>query len=190
MWGSRRKKDKREEVAPKPKAVSSTVDTTSKRRKQAIHQYKSPIVEKLDVDEGGDGGVEGLFEAYMKIVEDLLATEEFDTLVNPETVANMLNQIPGLSENQELSDLFASPDFTNPKLLKKTIRKGMKMLREYSGEIISILNDPVKLAATLEQLPPEVTEILEGLKSGDTTAIENFISSLSGDLPVFDVLIG
>lgn len=181
MWGSRRKREKKEvvqDIVTKPKA---------NRRERYTPPVKPSITNVPDVD---GNGLEEVLDAYLKIVEDSLDSGEFAKIVTPETIMSFIEQVPGLSDNEELTTLMASPEMRNPRQLLQTVKEGVKMIRQYFKEIISTLNDPTKLAEMFEQLPPEFTAVLEGLKSGDTSVLQKFITDLPGrkytlPLPLF-----
>lgn len=187
MWGSRRKKDQ-DKPAPepvKPKIAKQTMTTkpaSSKGRSEPASgkrkRSSAPAIEPFD--DSTIDNVREVFDAYLKIVEDLLDSDDFSSVVNPESIATMMSQVPGFTDNDQMQTLFASPEFNDPALLKKTVQDGVYMLRVYSEEILDTFKNPVKFSAFLEQLPPEMVELIQGFKSGDTSVLLDFIDNLPG----------
>ena len=182
MWGSRRKKDPEPEVS-KPKITKQKMSKQSapKSNTEGANKRKKSSVPSIDVlDESTVQSIEEVFNAYLKIVEDLLISDDFHTVVNPDSIMSMMSQVPGYADNDQLTSIFASPEFNDPELLKKTVSDGVQMLRIYSEEILDTFRNPMKFSAFLEQLPPEMVELIRGLKSGDTSVLLDFIDALPG----------
>lgn len=188
MWGSRRKKEQESTtLQSKPKITKQTIPTysaDSKGRSESSspRKKKAPAIEVFD-DEAIDN-VRQVLEAYLKIVEELLESDDFSSVVNHESIMTMMSQFPGYADKDQLKSLFSSPEFKDPDILKKTVRDGVHMLRVYSEEILSTFKNPMKFSAFLEQLPPEMVELIRGLKNGDTSILLEFIDNLPGQFIV------
>lgn len=115
-----------------------------------------------------------------------------------EILRGVLDQLPGVMENEEVSNLFNSPQFQDPALLKRgeadwdlyvltddviAIVDGLRMARQYSVEIKSLLSDPSKIGELLDQLPPEMDTMklfVQSILSGDKKGVTNLLASIPG----------
>jgi hypothetical protein len=187
MWGSRKKRSEEEEVVPK-QAPKTVVSEQSKNRiGKANRRYKP----SFETDAPTDGNkFQEMFDLYVNGFEELLESEDFDEMINPESLRNMMLQFPGAADVPELANLMNMPELNDPKLLKATMREGLKLARSSSAEIFALLNDPDKVEELVGQLPREVKDLLAALRTGDLTALKDFAVNVpgtvccNGDIPV------
>ena len=126
--------------------------------------------------------VSNLLNMYLKMMEELVHSPDFETLVTPETMKTMFANLPGgmLDSNPEIAALLDSPQFTDPVLLKQTVLQGVEAIKLYSGEIVGMFNNPEKLMQMMDQLPPQARTAIEGLMSGDMSGLKNMLASIPG----------
>jgi hypothetical protein len=67
--------------------------------------------------------IETMINMYISMMEELIESPEFETLVTPEAIKSMFGQIPGLSSQPELVAMLDSPQLNDPRLLKQTIQQ-------------------------------------------------------------------
>jgi hypothetical protein len=178
MWGSRRKKEKDEEAEI---SLDSSFEAIS-RRTDVLNRRKEvdKLPAKQTYESTKSNPIKTLIITYLKVVEDLLKSDEFDNYVTPESIQNIFNQIPQVSNYPELEAILKSPEFQNPVVLKQTIRDGLNLIKVNADEIAETFTNPEKLAAVFEKLPPEVKQIFESIKNGDTSELKEIINNLTG----------
>ncbi|KAJ1404718.1 hypothetical protein B484DRAFT_218554 [Ochromonadaceae sp. CCMP2298] len=188
MWGSRKRRDDDEDM-PKPPAQPKKTYEAPAQRKPAVKSTGVGMGGMGDLMGGGlaqmagGAGMEEMMLTYLNMFEEMLDSEDFDSMVNPEAIRAMMDQFPGASDNPEIVALLDSPQFNDPALLRQTMKDGIRMIRASAGEIIAMLSDPEKIAALLEQLPPEAQALIQGLQSGDMSGIKDLINNFPGENP-------
>lgn len=174
MWGSRKKKDE-EYDTNNENLIPKSFDLPKQRADIGVGGHS--LQQNHD---GMNNNLENMMNMYLKMMEELLESEDFDKLVNPESIRLILDQFPAVNDIPELSALLNSEEFNNPIILKNTIKDGVKLLKSSSSEIISFLTDPEKISELTKQLPPEIRNMLQGLTNGDFSGIKDIISTLPG----------
>lgn len=182
MWGSRKKKDDEGEtqatVTPQKK-----VEAPRKRGSEAI-QSQGTLVDTIGNVASSNGfggtGIEDMVKMYLNMVDELIDSDDFEKLVNPESIKNILDQFPGVMENPDLATIFSSAEFNNPALLRSTMKEGIKLLKSSMSDIMGILADPSKISEFTSQLPPEFRSLLQGITSGDLSGLKDVINTLPG----------
>jgi len=180
MWGSRKKKDDESEtqatVIPQKK-----VEVPRKRASEAI-QSRGTLVDTIGnvASSNGLGGIEDMVKMYLNMVDELIDSDDFKKLVNPESIKNILDQFPGVMENPDLATIFSSAEFNNPTLLRSTMKEGIRVLKSSMPDIMGILADPSKISEFTSQLPPEFRSLLQGITSGDLSGLKDVINTLPG----------
>jgi hypothetical protein len=178
MWGSRKKREEVEEVIvpPTPKTTLQEAGRarrgTPKRRPSLASEFPSQTPTNTEFEK--------MFNTYLASFEELLDSDAFESMVNPESIRTMLEQFPGASDIPELNMLLNMPEFNDASLLKQTMREGLAMAKGSSAEIQALLNDPERLEEMMGQLPHEVKQLVEGLRTGDFTALKDFVINLPG----------
>lgn len=175
MWGSRKKRDNEESAAvppSKPAARDSGAGQSRSSRRRFDAKAEIPAVDSTKFEE--------VFNTYISSFEQLLDSEDFDTIVSPDSIRNMMLQFPDAVNIPELNNLLSMPEFNDPDLLKATIRDGLAMAKQSGAEIFALLSDPEKMEELLGQLPYEVKKLIEGLTTGDFSALRDFVSTLPG----------
>jgi len=125
--------------------------------------------------------VASLLQMYLKMMEDLVHSPDFDTLVTPETMKTMFAKLPGgLADSPEIAGLLDSPQFSDPTLLKQTVLQGVEAIKLYSHELVDMFNHPEKLVAMLDQLPPEMKGAVEGMLQGDMSGLKGMLAAIPG----------
>ena len=206
MWGSRRKQTEDENED----SISAGLSSGFERRNTMAARGAGRMAE-VEVDTmgtrtnnraaatttGGRGGgnelagmmgsnvadtVSNLLNMYLKMMEELVHSPDFETLVTPETMKTMFASLPGgmLDSNPEIAAMLDSPQFTDPILLKQTVLQGVEAIKLYSGEIVQMFNNPDKLMQMMDQLPPQARTAIEGLMSGDMSGLKNMLASIPG----------
>ena len=182
MWGSKRKRDEDEDID------DITNPGFEVRHKMASNQQPDSrkagagsLNSLLSSESSGLGeSIESMLNVYLNLMEELVDSPDFDTMVTPEALATILEQIPGLSSNPEVSALLDSPAFTDPKQLKETILQGMQSIRGYSSEIVDFFNSPEKIEMLLDQLPEEFKAPVAAMMQGDMSGIKKMLKKIPG----------
>jgi len=146
IWGSRKKKDDEDVAVNVPKQQRYTPG-----RKNRNNFGSNEVSENI----------RNMLNAYTTMMETLVDSPEFDSMITPESIQNIIKQVPGYDDNAELNELINSPQFSNPDLLKATIIEGINTLKTYTDTIIEFINDPVKMQEIMDQVPDNMKEILE-----------------------------
>jgi hypothetical protein len=128
---------------------------------------------------GGGGGLEAIFEGYIKMMEDLIDSPDFATLVTPDMLKQMFDKVPGgMGSSPEIVQLLDSPQFQDPKVLRQTMREGVRTMRTYSKQMLEVFSDPGKMGEVLDQLPAGSKEVLEAILGGDTSKLKVHVLNL------------
>jgi len=180
IWGGRRKRDEDREVE-----VGSTGEASNNKDSdfispvdEIISKRRRRMVSPASVDVAQN--VANLVDAYLKMMDELMVSPQFDEIATPEGFKNMLEQIPGLGDSPEIAAMLSSPEFQDPAVLKQTIKDGLAAIKLYAGHFIELLSDPSKTQELISQLPPDLKVVLEGVLNGDNTALKAMLSSLPG----------
>lgn len=188
IWGSRRK---RQEVEDNAAAAASAgrdedLDTSfeaarrqaanlqARRRRGSISSMSSSIPSGL-----GDK-LQPLLDMYLNMMNELIDSPDFDSMMTPETIQTMIQSFPTLQGNPELAAMLDSPQFSDPAMLKATIIEGVAAIRKHGPELIAMLNDPEKIMEMLGQLPPEMQEMMSTIMSGDKSTLKGLLDNLPG----------
>jgi len=147
IWGSRKKKDDEELAVNVPKQQKNIPG----RNRGNNFGNNNDVADNI----------RNMLNAYTTMMETLVTSPEFDSMITPDSVKNIIMQVPGYDENAELQQLIHSPQFSNPDLLKATIVEGINTLKTYTDTIIEFVNDPVKMQEIIDQVPDNMKEILE-----------------------------
>ena len=185
MWGSKRKRDEDEDIDDISGGIGAGFEVRHKMASTQQHDSKKTgagsLSSLLASENSGLGeSIESMLNVYLKLMEELVESPDFSTMVTPETLAAMLEQIPGLSSHPEVSALLDSPAFTDPKQLKQTILQGMQAIRGYSSEIVDFFNSPEKINMLLEQLPEEFRAPVAAMMQGDMGGIKKMLKNVPG----------
>ena len=188
MWGSRRKKgdDDDEDAVVMNEAIKGF---ETKRRRMESSQVASDgsllrsgssltskIAQKSDT-------IMRVFNQYLEMMDSMLSDPNYDSMINPETIRTMFSQVPGLSAYPELTTLLESPQFSDPVELKKTVNEGVKAMRMFSSQLELMLSDPAQVEQLLQQLPPEASQLITSVLSGDTESLKNMLNEIPGLQP-------
>jgi hypothetical protein len=197
IWGSRRKRESEEEsirdssddinTFEQANRVASAQAASRRKRPAAASSSSSSL---LSMQEGLGDKVKELIEAYVNFMEEIVESPEYDEHINPKTIRTLFDQFSqgasfdslGAAGN-EVKAMLESPQFTDPILLKKTIKDGIQMLKQYSSTITAMLNDPEQLQQLISQLPPDMQILLESFMSGDTSGLKSLIDQMPGLQP-------
>ena len=183
MWGSKRKRDEDEDVDDISGGVGSGFETRGKVV-SASKQAKATNLDGFDAlttSEGGMGeSIESMINMYLNMMEELVESPEFETLITPDAITAMLDQIPGLSDNPEVGAMLDSPALKDPAVLKQTILQGMQAIRSHSSEIIEFFNSPEKIRQVLQELPEEIKGPVNAMMQGDMSGIRDILSNIPG----------
>jgi hypothetical protein len=114
------------------------------------------------------------------MMEKVITAPEFESMVTTEAIKNMVNKIPALSANPEISALLESEQFSDPAILKQTVIQGISSVREYANQFADILSDPAQINELIAQLPAEMKDIVTGMMSGDFSKLKSMISNIPG----------
>lgn len=182
MWGSRKKKEVADEIVL-PSIPKTSLDVLNTRRGGARSAQRS-TKKSFGSSKGGASksteGMEEMLNMYIKMFEDLLESDDFESTVNPDSIRAMIEQFPGASENPEVAALLNSPELSNPAMLRQAMKEGVQMVKGSLADILAMMNDPDKLADMLSQLPPEIKPVVEALQSGDMNALKDFVINMPG----------
>lgn len=172
MWGSRRKRDTEENSVPPPSPRSFDIRQTggvvnSAPGKKAVNDQVASTIEEFA-------------NMYIEFVEEMMKSEDFDKLVTPESIQGILQQFPGMAANPEVAELFQSPQLQDPEVLKQTLREGLNTVKAAIPELLNLINDPIRMAELMEQLPPEMQLLVEGMRTGDMSMFRSLVDNLPG----------
>lgn len=107
MWGSKRKSED-EDVDDISNGVGGRFESLNSRaaampRKVQNTQQKSDelgslgeLINNIGTPAGMES-LEAMLEMYLNMMEELLESPEFDTLITPDTIRTMFDQVPGKS---------------------------------------------------------------------------------------------
>ncbi len=151
IWGSRKKKDDEEVSVNVPKQQRNAPSRNTRNNFGNNNNNNNNVAENI----------RNMLNAYTTMMETLVDSPEFDSMITPESVKNIIMQVPGYDDNAELRELINSPQFSNPDLLKATIVEGINSLKTYTDTIIEFVNDPAKMQEIIDQVPDNMKEILE-----------------------------
>ena len=206
MWGSRRKRGEEEDQDTVSAGLGSGFES---RNTMASISRKMASADVGDFGEtfpttaggsrmgrGGSGGALGagaalgngalgetiasLLSTYLKMMEELVNSPDFETMVTPETMKAMFSKLPGLSDSPEIAAMLDSPQFTDPTMLKQTVMQGVEAIKMYSSTIVEMFNNPEQLMQMLDQLPAEAKSAVEGMLQGDMSGLKGMLSSIPG----------
>lgn len=173
MWGSRRKED---EDVP--------VGFQESARRASVANDDGFDLSSLSLGEGGNSDSISTFknflETYVVMMEKLVDSQEFDTMITPDMFKNIFQKIPRIANFPQIEELLESPSFQDPVKLKETIREGLKQMRIYMSQIIQTMHDPQKLQTLIGQLPADLQDAIVKLVSGDMSALKDMIGNLPG----------
>lgn len=185
MWGSKRKRDEDEDVDDISGGVGAGFETRHKMASNQKQTQKGSAFDSFNslagvADSGMGETIESMLNIYLTMMEELVESPEFESMVTPEAVAALLEQIPGLSSSPEVAAMLDSPALKDPSMLKQTILQGMQAIRGYTAEIVDFFNSPEKIRMVLEQLPEEVKGPLNTLMQGDKSGIREMLTNIPG----------
>lgn len=101
-------------------------------------------------------------------------------MITPEAIRSLINQIPALGSNPDIAALVDNDQFSDPAVLRQTMAEGVQAMKNYSEQLAEVLSDPAQISALLNQLPEEVRAPLEGILSGDMSALKAMINKIPG----------
>eukprot|EP01036_Dinobryon_divergens_P004548 gene4548-6020_t len=164
MWGSRKKREDDDEItAPEMPDI-----------------LKNEISSDVGSVGSGDFDITTFMDTYIGMMEKMMDSPEFDSMLTPEVMGAMFNQMPQLANNPEVVQMLDSPQFKDPVLLRQTISEGLKAMRQYTSQIAEMMQNPEQLQALISQLPEEYQGIVQRLVAGDVSGLKNMITSLPG----------
>ena len=179
IWGARRKRDEVEQnevendgsFAPPIKPAS--FEATKRRfESKASDEIAGALPSRDQILNG--------INLYIEMMEKVITAPEFESMVTTEAIKNMVNKIPALSANPEISALLESEQFSDPAVLKQTVIQGISSVREYANQFADILSDPAQINELIAQLPAEMKDIVTGMMSGDFSKLKTMISNIPG----------
>jgi hypothetical protein len=196
MWGSRRKRDEEEDAMPARPAPQKTFEAPAQRNPAAAAPARTAQTAQTGGGMGGMGDLQGMMAGlqgmggggnmeemlimYLNMFEEVIDGDDFENVVNPEAIRAMIDQFPGAGDTAEVAALLSSPQFNDPALLRQTMKEGIRMIKSSVGDIIAMMSDPEKIAALLQQLPPEAQAIVQSLQSGDMSGLKDLINNFPG----------
>lgn len=113
-------------------------------------------------------------------MEEMMTKKEFIDAVTPESVQQMVMQLPGAATSPEIQSVLESPAFTDPTMLKHTMTQGISQLRSYANELGSLLSDPASLDQLLMTLPSDIQRAIRGFLDGDLHAVREVLERTPG----------
>ncbi len=205
MWGSRRKRGDDEDQDTVSAGLGSgfesrnTMASISKKMASAdVGDFGESLPTTAGINRVGRRGSAGalgagalgngalgetvasLLTTYLKMMEELVNSPDFETMVTPETMQAMFSKLPGLSDSPEIAAMLDSPQFTDPTLLKQTVMQGVEAIKMYSSNIVEMFNNPEQLMQMLDQLPVEAKTAVEGMLQGDMSGLKGMLASIPG----------
>lgn len=192
MWGSRRKKkDKDKDAKSGPGSANSDkemealyeelisrtgaagsmstgIETGSKRKRRS--SLSSTPAFTADMSES----LSKLVEMYLTAIEQLLDSDQFDRLANPEALKRVVEALPAelLTAYPQVGELItANADLlSDPEQLRAAAKEALQSMRTYTDAILAALSDPRSMEAFLQQLPEEVRTMASSLQQLLTSA--------------------
>lgn len=146
----------------------------------AARRSASAATKNTGVNAGA--GLEAMFDSYVKMMEDLIESPDFDSMVTPESLKTMFKGLPGGGEGilGEMTKLLDSPELQDPEKLKATIKEGIRTMKQYSSQMLQLLSDPSKLEEALEMFPPEAQAAMKAVMGGDTSQLKDIMKNIPG----------
>ena len=185
MWGSKRKRDEDEDIDDISGGVGAGFETRHKMASNKMQTKSSGGTGSLGslaglADTGLSDSIEGMLNMYLNMMEELVESPDFESMVTPEAIAAMFEQVPGLSSNPEVVAMLDSPALRDPVMLKQTIVQGMQAIRGYTSEIVDFFKSPEKISMLLEQLPEDIKGPVNAMLQGDMDGIKGMLNKIPG----------
>lgn len=194
MWGARRRREVAEDdtndvnellqnLGSKQKKTPRREDykVTNPRRRVANAMPEVPNVPSMSEMKATAFGYLSTIEAILD--NDFQLTEVF----NPEIIQGVIDSVftPEVLQSvpDDLRGYLDSLDLKNPKVLKRSLKESLPLIREYLEMLFEYLENPAKLQELLTQFP-EYTTILSSLTTGDMTPLKEMLLNIPGKYPL------
>lgn len=191
VWGSKKKRSEDEENdfssrASRARSTNSNSNSHSGSNSiaagsgsgVAASRRRSSSLDSRSMNVGLGEKLGNLIDTYISMMEKLIDSPDFDSIVTPEYIKEFFTSIPMLSDNPDLATLLESPQFTTD--LRNTISEGIVALKMYSNELIAIVSDPAKMDELVAQVPDEFRPLLQSIASGDLSLVKEYLNNLPG----------
>jgi lipase chaperone LimK len=120
--------------------------------------------------------METMMSGYISMMEELVESPDFDTLVTPDSLRQMLDAVPGAAGMaSQVKAILESPQFADPAVLRATLREGVRTMKAYSSQMLEVFSDPSKMTEMLAQLPEEQRSAITALMSGDMSQLTSML---------------
>ena len=171
IWGSKKKKE--EDASPPPSANTAS-------RRNTNHQVPQQQKQQLNTNDDRSNEVMRAIYTLIDSMEEMMNSKDFMDVVTPDSVQEILRQVPGSDTNPEMQMLLNSPAFNDPELLAQTMTTGISQLRVYANELGHLLSDPNALDAILITMPEDIQIAVRGFLSGNLIAVRDVLERTPG----------
>lgn len=175
LWGARKKKeneDRSNSKSNKPKID----DILQQRQGRSRNSRISRNNEKAEVN----SQVKELFDTYLVKLEELIDSEDLATLVDPNMIKPLLDQIALFSpESKSMFDEIHWDDL-DLNAYRDSLKESVRLIKDNSEQIFQILNDPNAMEQYTSMLPEEVKDIFSALQRGEVDSLADLVSKIPG----------
>lgn len=187
MWGSRRKKDKKEDSDDIASANIDLSGQMNMNKRPGKSQRMAPGGVGSDGSVGSVGSeMEETIRMYLDLADQYLSGPEFDQFVTPQSIQNMISMIPADAlENPDVAAMIKSPELANPEILKMNLRQGLQQVRLYASQIAALIDaGPEAIDEAISQaipgIPMETRQMILALMKGDTSELAAMVEAQPG----------
>ena len=127
---------------------------------------------------GSSAAMEEMVETYIQMMEELVESPDFDSLVTVDSLKQIFASVPGAGA--EIGALLDGPQFSDPAMLRATVKEGIRSIRLYAKQMIELFSDPAKIDEMMDQLPAETKDALKAIMGGDTSQLQKMMANIPG----------
>lgn len=174
MWGARKRREVEEEEEidfqpPQPprvkRASGASASSFSNRAKNNAGLSSDAVESALSMLSG-----------YFDLVESALDSDEFIKHYDVETFRTMLSAMDQYLAPEMKNEI----DLDNPESLRLVAKQGFSLAKQSMQQLIDVAKDPEQLSQLLDSFPPEVTQLMNAVTSGDKQAIKGLLDLIPG----------
>jgi hypothetical protein len=184
MWGSRKKKTSEEELKStdfetllqKANAQENQRSNKKIKEKSSNINKKSSNIKSSQTLNLDAKVIQETIELFLTLIEDLIDSSEFDDILTYDNIKKTILNIPEVKTNSQLLEILLSKELRNPKILKQTLKEGLKTAKEYVMEIVNLINHKEFIN---EYIPQEYHDLFISIMNGDYKALKDIVRNLA-----------
>lgn len=188
MWGARKKKGTEEkarvvEESLQPKVFDNVEDLLGDDRDSSFPSQASAgrgARKKKGLNAADFMGSETLsamvntMEEYFTMMEGVLDSPEMESVYSIDDIRKTLEGMSAFLPS-DMEDLLSIED---PSTFRKMAKRGLETMRESVRGVSEAMDNPIAMQSLLDTLPPDLSEFLEAVASGDKKRAAKFIDKL------------